>query len=248
VCHDRSDFVSRVLTRLKAAGFRRGRGLIFSATHTHTAPYVTPLFGTAPDPDYLRGLEEKTVDAVLTAERTFAPVALRLGGTKSNALAFNRRYWMKGGGVTTNPGKRNPAIVKPEGPVDREIGVLSVEREGRCAAVVVNLVNHTDTIGGNRVSADWPGRMERGVQSALGYDPVVLTLIGCSGNINHFDMASDVYQTSLWRRAATGGLMRSRWLRCWNALKPLTAGRLTCDRFRFIRIACSRRSLSVSKR
>lgn len=226
VCMIGADFVSRVLTRLKAAGFRRGRGLIFSATHTHTAPYVTPLFGTAPDPDYLRGLEEKTAEAVLTAERNLAPVTLRLGGTKSNALAFNRRYWMKGGGVTTNPGKRNPAIMKPEGPVDREVGVLSVEQEGRCIAVVVNLVNHTDTIGGDQVSADWPGRMERGVQSALGYDPVVLTLIGCSGNVNHFDVASDVDQTSYAETCRIGEAYAARVVALLKRIRPLAADRL----------------------
>ena len=226
VCMVGADFVERVLARLKAAGFRHGRGLILSATHSHTAPYVTPLFGTAPDPDYLLGLEEKTVEAVLTAERNLAPATLRLGGAKDNALAFNRRYWMKGGGVVTNPGKRNPAIVKPEGPVDREIGVLSVEQEGRTVAVVVNLVNHTDTVGGNRVSADWPGRMERGVQAALGYDPVVVTLIGCSGNVNHFDVTSDAEQTSYAEACRVGQAYAERVVALLKRLRPLTVNHL----------------------
>ena len=57
-------------------------------------------------------------------------------------------------------------------------------------------MNHTDTIGGETVSADWPGRMERCIQNELGYDVPVMTMIGCSGNINHFDTLWDDPQTS----------------------------------------------------
>ncbi len=196
VCMVSVELVEAVLARLKEEGFRHGRGLVIAATHTHTAPYVTPLFGTEPDSDYICGLVEKTVGAVLKAEQNLAPATLRLGGSNDNRLAFNRRYRMQGGGVMTNPGKGNPRIVKPEGPVDREIGILAVEQEGRIVAVVANIVNHTDTIGGDFVSADWPGRMERGIQAALGHDAMVMTLVGCSGNINHFDVASKTDQTS----------------------------------------------------
>ena len=134
VCMIGTDFVDAVLARLKKAGFRHGNGLILSATHAHTAPYVTTLFGTSPDPAYWRGLVDKTVEAVLTAERNLAPAALKLGGVKENPLAFNRRYWMRGGGVMTNPGVKNPDIVKPEGTVDREIGRASC-RERVCLLV-----------------------------------------------------------------------------------------------------------------
>ena len=196
VCMVSVEFVEAVNKRLEAAGFRHGRGLIIAATHTHTAPYVTPLFGTEPDSDYIGGLVDKTVGAVLTAEQNLAPATLRFGNFNNNRLAFNRRYRMQGGGVMTNPGKGNPGIINPEGPVDRQIGVLVVEQDGHILAVVANIVNHTDTIGGDFVSADWPGHMERGIQAALGQDAMVMTLIGCSGNINHFDITSRNDQTS----------------------------------------------------
>jgi hypothetical protein len=226
VCMISADFVDVVLARLKEAGFRHGLGLIFSATHSHTAPYVTPLFGVNPDPDYVRALADNAVEAVLTAEQNLAPSTLRLGGVKDNPLAFNRRYWMKSGGVMTNPGKGNPNIVKPEGPVDREIGVLAVEQEGRTVAVVASIVNHTDTVGGNLVSADWPGRMERGIQTALGYDPVVVTLIGCSGNVNHFDVASEADQSSYAEAVRIGQAYADRVTAQLKKLKPLEADRL----------------------
>jgi len=228
LCMVSADFVDTVLARLKQAGFRHGNGLIFSATHSHTAPYVTSLFGTSPDPDYLRSLVDKTIEAVLTAEQNLAPAVLKLGGVKDNPLAFNRRYWMKSGGVMTNPGVRNPDIVKPEGTVDREIGVLAIEQDERVVAILANIVNHTDTVGTNQVSADWPGRMERCVQMALGYDPVVLTLIGCAGNVNQFDVYSDEYQGYAYARTwQIGKCYAEHVVAQLKKIRPLNVDRIT---------------------
>lgn len=225
VCMLSGEFVAELQARLASAGFRHGRGLIFSATHTHTAPYMTTLFGTSPDSAYLQQVADKTVETVLTAEQNLAPAVLRLGSVRDNPFAFNRRYWMKGGGVTTNPGVKNPNIVKPEGPVDREIGVLAVEQEGRVTALLANIVNHTDTVGASLVSADWPGRMERAVQNALGYDPLVMTLIGCAGNVNHIDVNADTPQGYAYEKVCELGRgYAERVVSLLGRLKPLPSG------------------------
>ncbi|MFA7174199.1 MAG: hypothetical protein WC340_12470 [Kiritimatiellia bacterium] len=194
-CKIEAETVENILLRLKRSGFRHGNGLIVSATHAHTAPYTSTKRMKLTDPGYMEILEKKTVETVLLAERNFAPATLRLGVANNNPYAYNRRYWMKNGKVTTNPGKLNPEIVKPEGPVDCDIGVLAVEQNGRTVAIIANIVNHTDTIGLSLVSADWPGRLARTVQNGLGYDLFVMTLVGCSGNINHFDTSTDANQT-----------------------------------------------------
>jgi hypothetical protein len=80
--------------------------------------------------------------------------------------------------------------------VDREIGLLTVKQNDMTSLIIANIVNHTDTIGGDLVSADWPGRMEKEIQKKIGYDVPVITLIGCSGNINHFDVSTKRNQTS----------------------------------------------------
>ncbi len=190
LCFLSADIVNAIRAGLSRAGLDFGGNLIFSATHTHTGPYVDDFFGTQPDPGYLNALMEKAVLSVRQAYSNLGPAALSLGRVKNNPLAFNRRFWMKNGQVMTNPGKLNPDIVRPEGPVDNEIGVLAVEQGGRISAILAHIVNHTDTVGGDLVSADWPGRMERAIQTSLGYDLPVLTLIGCSGNINHLDVSN----------------------------------------------------------
>jgi len=182
---------------LRREGFPFAETIPLVATHTHTGPDIgDTLTAEPPAPDYIERVARVTVEAVRAAREDLAPSELRAGGVQENPYAFNRRYWMKDGRVVTNPGKLNPDIVKPEGPVDREIGVLAAYRDGRPVGILANITNHTDTIGGDKVSADWPGHMERALRRALCTDVSVITLIGPSGNINHFDVTRSEAQTS----------------------------------------------------
>ena len=167
---------------------------VLAATHTHTGPYTQPLFEYDADPVYQEHAARRAAEAVWRAWQSRRPADLSVASAATNDLAFNRRYWMKDGTVVTNPGKGNPDIDRPEGPVDREIAVLAARRGGRLIGLVVNLSNHGDAIGGDLISADWHGRMEREIQRRLGEDVPVITLIGCSGNINHFDVNSSANQ------------------------------------------------------
>ena len=63
-------------------------------------------------------------------------------------------------------------------------------------ALLVNISNHTDSVGGTEISADWPGFMERHVEEKLGTRVNVITLIAAQGNINHYDFDSLRKQTS----------------------------------------------------
>ncbi len=191
LCFLSVSLIEKIKAGIKADGIKFGNNLIFSATHTHTGPYIDDFFGVKSDPAYLEMLKDKAVAAIRQAYANLAPAELLAGSVKNNPLAFNRRFWMKNGKVLTNPGKLNPDIVKPEGPVDTEIGVIAVRQDGRISAIISNIVNHTDTVSGDFVSADWPGRMEKAIQNSLGYDVPVLTLIGCSGNINHLDVSNN---------------------------------------------------------
>jgi hypothetical protein len=196
LCFLSTDLIEVIKNKLSSAGIGFGDNLIFSATHTHTGPYIDDFFGVSADAEYLEYLADKAASAIQQAFSNLAEAELLNCSVDSNPYAFNRRYWMKEGNVLTNPGFLNQNIDRPEGPVDSEIAVLAVRQDDRIAALVTNIVNHTDTIGGDFVSADWPGRMEREVQNIMGYDVPVLTLIGCSGNINHFDVSNDTDQTS----------------------------------------------------
>jgi len=169
-----------------------------TATHTHTGPHVGGILREwKTSAEYVPRVAEQTLVAVREAISDLAPAELRAGMVEKNPYAFNRRYWMKDGRVVTNPGKLNPDIVRPEGPVSREIGVLSVYKRGRLAGVIANICNHCDTTGGDKVSADWPGHMEQALQDRLGEPIPLITLIFPAGNINHFDVSSNDPQASV---------------------------------------------------
>jgi hypothetical protein len=181
-------------TRFNAISAGLGDHLLITATHTHTGPEMRAARDAVHE-HALAFIADQAEAAVRTALWRFVPVELRALSVVNNPLAYNRRYWMNDERVVTNPGKLNPAIVRPEGPVDRQVHALLMLADGYPAGMIVNLANHTDTIGEDRVSADWPGFLERALQAALGSQLPVLTLVAPSGNINHFDVTSAQGQT-----------------------------------------------------
>lgn len=196
LCFISNSIIDEARKRLAKSGIKFTGNILFSATHTHTGPYICDFFGVKRDELYVEFLTEKIVEAVVRASKNLSPAEISYATAENDLLAFNRRYFMKNGKVVTNPGKLNPDIVKPEGPIDSEIGAISIKKDGILELVIANIVNHTDTIGGDFVSADWPGRMEKEIQKKTGYDVPVITLIGTSGNINHFDVKTSKNQSS----------------------------------------------------
>ncbi|MBE6389062.1 MAG: hypothetical protein E7043_02690 [Lentisphaerae bacterium] len=168
---------------------------IICATHTHTGP------------EFRSGLDElakfaldRMIDAALRAlERAvmnLQPGEIEYGSVYNNPYGFVRRYWMKSGDIVTNPGWGNPDIDKPESDFDRTIGIIRIIQNGKTAALLCNIANHGDTIGGNLVSADWYGRFVQEIQHELKAGMPVLVLDDASGNINHFDFRQKVNQTN----------------------------------------------------
>jgi hypothetical protein len=187
-------FCQALRARVNTLSAGLGERLILAATHTHTGPEMRAARDAVHE-HALAHILDQAEAAVRTALWRFVPIELRAVSVLNNPLAYNRRYWLTDGRVVTNPGKLNPAIVRPEGPVDREVHALVLMAGDQPAGVIANIANHTDTIGDDLVSADWPGFLERSLQAALGRQVPVLTLVAPAGNINHFDVTSGQGQT-----------------------------------------------------
>lgn len=95
-------------------------------------------------------------------------------------------YRMKDGKVRTNPGRGNPDIAGPIGSPDEEVQLIRIDREGRDAIALVNFQCHPDTIGGTKISADWPRVVRDTFERAI--DGVKCVLItGAQGdNLNQY--------------------------------------------------------------
>ncbi len=166
--------------------------LLICATHTHTAPQT----GLDPNSDvYNAFVGQKAAEAFKDALANMEEGEIYTTVASDNRFVFNRRYWMKDGRVVTNPGKLNPNIARPEGDIDPEIPMIAIRNAEGIKLLFTAMVNHTDTIGGCGVSADWPGFLRRKVEPQLAPGAMMVTMVGTSGNINHFDVSTDMDQT-----------------------------------------------------
>ncbi|HEX6964018.1 MAG TPA: neutral/alkaline non-lysosomal ceramidase N-terminal domain-containing protein [Lacipirellula sp.] len=187
----------------KATGIP-AENIAIAATHTHTGPlYFGPLrnyfhdravkrLGNDPYEtiDYPARLVEQIAAAVSQAHENLRPVKLSAGVVREERLSFNRRFHMKDGGVRFNPGQLNPDIIRPAGPTDPDVGVLSLrDAKGDSPfAAIVAFALHLDTTSGTEYSADYPRFLEEQLQQSLGDDFDVLFGAGTCGDINHIDV------------------------------------------------------------
>lgn len=162
--------------------------VLVACTHTHTGPATSSLFGLSYDASYIPDVLAPAVSAAVAKSLAgVARLTVDIGVAEEEGLAFNRRYWMKDGTVVTNPPKGDPNVVKPEGPADHTVRVYAFRRQGALVGILVDANNHSDTTGGNLISADWPGVLADQIKKRLDADVPVLLLNGLAGNINHFD-------------------------------------------------------------
>lgn len=187
--------------------------ILLAAVHTHSGPPVgVGLFQVEPDKEYLQGLATRISDGVRCAVNNLQPARIGWGYGYEDSVVFNRRYYMKPGTmppnpfggidkVKMNPGVRNPDVIGPAGPIDPQIGLLSIQYDdGRPMALLGNYALHY--VGGNPpldISADyfgmWGEEMARMAGVARGEPdrerPAFLAILtnGCSGDINNIDVS-----------------------------------------------------------
>ncbi len=155
--------------------------IIISATHTHTGPSFTP--------EYEELVAIKIFDAVMIASQNLQDAIIKSGTGEAKDISFHRRFLMKDGTVRFNPGRQNPDIVKPMGPVDPGVGIIYFESiNGTPLAVIANFALHLDTIGGTEISADFPYFMGEILKKVLGDDIMVFFGFGTCGNVNHINV------------------------------------------------------------
>jgi hypothetical protein len=157
----------------------------WSVTHTHSAPElgVTGLYGVymgdrvqhSLDSTYTAFVEEKLIEGVLKARNTLVPARLGVGWGYSNAN-INRRA------IDIN-GKASLGL-NPDGPVDRRIGLLRIDKEdGSPLALIANYPIHGTVLGGENllISGDVQGTVSDYVQEKIGVP--VLFINGAAGNL-----------------------------------------------------------------
>ena len=188
--HLTNPFFEKAFPAITAAtGVPRDRIYVHS-THTHTGAADWPRPGYSEDENRIVRMFAdmriaKLADAGRFALADLAPARICVARTVCRDVSFIRRYRMKDGSVRTNPGLRNPNVEGPLGTPDETLQLVRFRREGAPDIAIVNFGTHPDTIGGTKISADWPGVVRRTFEAAVGGGVRCLFLNAAQGDVNH---------------------------------------------------------------
>lgn len=204
-----------------------GDRVMISATHTHTGP-VLPRGSLLDDItkaksplglEYVDALPGLIARSVKEALAKLAPARASAVIGKAEGISFNRRVIGRDGKCIWQPQKIDPAVERPAGPVDPEVGLLVFEGPGRSPlAAYVNFAMHPTSVGGGtRISADYPGVLTRLLSERIGPDMIAVFANGCCGNINHTDYLSGTRRST----QQLGTALADAATEAWPGLKPL---------------------------
>lgn len=157
----------------------------WTVTHTHSAPEVGPpglgtvflgdRFQHEIDANYTALVEQKLIEGINEARKKLAPARLGVGWGFSQAN-INRR-------AVDVDGKASLGL-NPDGPVDRKIGLLRIDRtDGTPMALIANYPIHGTVLGYQNVliSGDAPGVVSEYVEQKIGAP--LLFVNGAAGDL-----------------------------------------------------------------
>ncbi len=160
----------------------------WSTTHTHSAPHVGPQslgrlfastlgdrFSIQHDTAYWARVTDLLVNGIREAQSQLEPARLGVGSGTARANV-NRRERKANGRIALG--------VNPDGPVDRQIGLLRLERiDGSLIGLIANYAIHGTALGGGnkQISGDVPGFVAEYVERELGAP--MLLINGAEGNV-----------------------------------------------------------------
>lgn len=179
------------------------------ATHTHAGPKTN-----ADDPR-VRKFLIKASTAVIEANKDLRPATISVGRSTEDRLCFNRRLLCKDGSVHmnwevlgTSSGLDRESVVGSIGPKDSQVSTISIRRDGKIVASIVNFGNHPAILAGDNwlYSAGYPGYLAEAMQKLYGDDFMTLFFAGFKGNLNHIDY-SDPTQGRGYKMAQRNGYM-----------------------------------------
>lgn len=165
--------------------------IVWAATHTHTGPYVIPLFSDSSvvNEQWRSTLPEKMASCVEAANKTMVPAKVCRLRDFHWGLSQNRRITLKNGTTvnTWNLGEVSEELqfTGTAGPIDPEIGIFSFEDySGQILAVMFHFTLHTNSNFGQKFSGDYPAVVAARLRERFGAQVVTLFLPGACADIN----------------------------------------------------------------
>lgn len=183
--------------------------VLICATHTHSGSSVlgdNRYDMNAPLNEYQQFVARRIADGVQRAKNLLRPAEFAFGTVDIPEHVFNRRWYMKPGTMPANPFgnnddkvKMNPPagsenLVKPAGPTDPTVSILSFrEPDGKPIALLASYsLHYVGGVKGLDISADYYGCFPKHFLELAGLerqDPPFIPIManGTSGDINNIN-------------------------------------------------------------
>ena len=182
--------------------------ILASATHTHTAVSVTPTFQSSVETEYVQFLTKQIAAGIVRAHANLEPAKIGWAVGNNPRQVFNRRWHLRPGvplrdpfdhgsdKVRMNPPRASEQLLRPAGPIDPEIPIVSVQAiDGRPIAVLANYsLHYVGGVPAKALSADYFGEFARQFAGLIdastendGQTPPFVGIMtnGTSGDINN---------------------------------------------------------------
>jgi neutral ceramidase len=205
------DANARARESITSATKTPGSHILVGASHTHGGGPVASCFTSEADPKYVDLVVSRVAEAVISAYQSLHAAELGDGIGHEPSISFNRRFRMRDGRQATHPGKDNPDIVRPSGPIDPDVGVVAAQVPGgELLGLSVNFACHATVMGGNGFSADYIHHLRetrrrhyKNPRLPVGF------LLGAAGDVTQVDNQRPGREFVLTSRSST--LQRREW-------------------------------------
>ena len=183
----RMNYMDRIRALIAERTGVPAENVLVAALHQHTSCCLSDDRSTTlTDQTYIDVLLRKFADAAKLAIDDMKDAVMCTAAREvAEPIAFVRRYFTADGGVATNPSSKLVLTGRCD-EADNTMRLVRFRRENAKDIAIVNFSTHPDVIGGDLMSADWPGFTRRFVESD-NPDVSCLFFTGCQGDSNHYD-------------------------------------------------------------
>ncbi len=196
--HPKTDICATISNRIEEYTGIKREDVMIAFTHSHTAiPFRFE--GIAFENDeivkesikgYVDVFARLVADCVTLANLRLKKAVPSFGKGEVHGISFCRDYYMKNGTPQTNPPRTSPEIIRSVTESDKELPVLMIKDEmNNPMGAIIGFACHADCVSGEKLSGDYVSVLAKELKKVYGEDFVTIFLLGCSGDVNHFDVS-----------------------------------------------------------
>ncbi|MBQ3133525.1 MAG: neutral/alkaline non-lysosomal ceramidase N-terminal domain-containing protein [Clostridia bacterium] len=198
--HPKKDICDNIAKRIEEYTKIPRSHIMIAFTHAHTAiPFRFEGIAFANDEivsDSIKGyidvFTRLVADCVTLADLRLKQATPYFGKGEVFGISFCRDYYMKNSTPQTNPPRKSPEIIGQVTESDKEFPVLMVKDECQTPiGAILGFACHADCVSGEKLSGDYISVLSKELKKFYGEDFVTVFLLGCSGDVNHFDVTKE---------------------------------------------------------